>query len=203
MKKLIRHIKKGTLIVSILATMVSNAIETPAMAFDNDLKRTYVYIENVKVGNQLSIIDFNGFVLHKEQIIKTGNYSRGYDFTALPDGEYSFQLDKEMEIRTIPFTVESNNVLFNKEEETTIYKPLILVEGDYTFVSKLALDLEPVTIKIYYQDPETFGYNLIRTDIVKDVQTVERVYKLENMENVNYKVVVSTKEKDFTKYVSK
>jgi len=203
MKKVIKNIKKGTLIVGMIATMASNAIENPSIALENDLKRTYVYIENVKAGNQLSIIDFEGVILHKEQIVKTGDYTRGYDFTALPDGEYSFQLDKDVEIRMIPFTVKSNTVLFNKKEETTIYKPLILVEGDYTFVSKLALDLEPVTIKVYYQDTETYEYNLIHTDEVKDLQTVERVYKLENMENINYKVVVSTKEKEFTKYINK
>jgi len=203
MKKVIRNIKKGTLIVGMIATMASSAIENPSIALENDLKRTYVYIENVKAGNQLSIIDFEGVILHKEQIVKTGDYTRGYDFTALPDGEYSFQLDKDVEIRMIPFTVKSNTVLFNKKEETTIYKPLILVEGDYTFVSKLALDLEPVTIKVYYQDTETYEYNLIHTDEVKDLQTVERVYKLENMENINYKVVVSTKEKEFTKYINK
>ena len=90
MKKVIKNIKKGTLLVAMCATMLSNASEseTPPLILNSDGSGTSLTIKNVKEGNLLSIVDDNGIILYKETIEKSGVYTKGFDLTALPDGNY-------------------------------------------------------------------------------------------------------------------
>ena len=64
--------------------------------------------------------------------------------------DYVFELEKDMEINSMPFNVLSNKVNFLKEKETTIYKPYVFMKNNYIYVNKLALNGEPLEIKIYY-----------------------------------------------------
>ena len=52
-------------------------------------------------------------------------YNKGFDLTSLPNGEYYFELDKDIEVQVIPFQVKMNKVEFLKEKETKFFKPII------------------------------------------------------------------------------
>ena len=108
-----------------------------------------VTFENVKKGSLLLIKDHYGMILFKELIENSGEYSKGFDLTALPDGNYYFELDKEVEIKIIPFVVLSNVVTFDKTKESTINKPFVTFKEGRLLVSKLALENQPLEIKIY------------------------------------------------------
>ncbi|MFI1772749.1 hypothetical protein, partial [Thalassobellus citreus] len=90
-------IKKSILLVTVFTTMLSIANETP-----NNNKKAYketaLTINNVSEGNLLTIKDYNGIVLYKELISVSGTYKKGFDLTALPSGNYFFEVDKDMEI---------------------------------------------------------------------------------------------------------
>ena len=124
MKKVINTIKKSLLVVIVFTTAISNAIEISSITKE-DLKETALTLKNVKKGDLLSIKDYNGIVLYKELINFSGTYRKGFDLTALPNGAYFFEVDKNLEIKTIPFTVNSNKVEFNKDAEVITYKPYV------------------------------------------------------------------------------
>ncbi|MGB5363812.1 MAG: hypothetical protein WBN17_10955, partial [Aureibaculum sp.] len=116
------------------------------------------------------------------------------DLTALPDGNYYFELDKEVEIKIIPFEVLSNVVAFDKTKESTINKPFVTFKEGRLLVSKLALENQPLEIKIYDKDS-----NLIYSEKLLNGKILERIYDVSKVEKGNYKIVMTSEGREFVK----
>lgn len=186
--------------VTMFATLLSFANDVALFKIKNDAKKTFLTLDNVKQGNLLSVKDLNGMILFKEFIQETGTYSKGFDLTELPNGAYIFELEKDLEINSIPFTVTSNVVLFDKENEKTIFKPVTRVKDDLVYVSKLSLNKEPLKIEVYFNAYN--GYELIFNETIEDIKTIERIYKLDGLGKGAYKLVFHTEGRQFTKYIN-
>ena len=203
MKNVIKHSKKVFIMVALLAAVIGYANEPSFFIFKNDTDLTILTMKYAKEGNLFSIKDENGVVLYKETIQETGIYSKGFDLTALPDGDYFFELDKDLELRTIPFSVASNLVTFDKENEKVFFKPHVRAKKNRIYVTKLALNFEPLKVKIYYEDFNTRGgYNLIYSEEINNIQNIERIYKLSRKEKGTYKLVFITEGKQYVEYVN-
>ena len=199
--KTIKNIKKSILIVALMTASLSYANTTSSLIVKKELKRTALVLENVKEGQLISIKDDSGLILFKETIKSSGTYTKGFDLTALPDGNYFFELDGDVEIKTIPFTVKSNEVNFDKTKETIIFKPVTRLKGDYIYVTKLALDLEPLKIDLYYQGASG-NYELLNSEKIGGTEIISRVYKISSTHKGNYKIVCNTGAKKFTNYIN-
>ncbi len=130
MKNVLNNSKKGFLMVTMFATLLSFANEAPFYTIKNNAERTSLTLNNVKQGTLLSIKDNNGIILYKELILPTGTYTKAFDLTALPNGSYIFELDKDVEIQSIPFNVLTKTVTFMKDSEKPIFKPVTRIKGD-------------------------------------------------------------------------
>ena len=185
--------------VAMFTTLLSFANDASSFIIKNDAERTSLTLEHVKAGNLLSIKDDNGIILYKEHIQSTGIYSKGFDLTTLPDGSYIFELDGDTEIKTIPFTVNSNKALFKKELETTILKPFVKVEKDLVYITKLALDNEPLHIDIYFE-AKAFATpsELVYSETVKNTKKIGKVFKLAGYNKGTYKIVMSSEGRNYT-----
>lgn len=183
--------------VTMFATLLSFANETSFYSIAKDAKKTSLTLNNVKEGNKLSIKDASGVVLYKELIQKTGIYTKGFDLTSLPDGEYVFELDKDLEINTIPFTVKANDVNVNKSAETTVFKPFVNQKNNLVFISKLATNLESMHISIY--EITNNNYELIHSEKVGGTNTIERVY---NLGKGDYKIAITSDNKEYTTFIN-
>jgi hypothetical protein len=199
--KTIKNIKKSILMVALMTTSLSYANAPTTLIVKKDLKRTALVLENVKKGELISIKDNSGITLYKEFIKSSGTYSRGFDLTALPNGDYFFELDGDVEIKTIPFIVESSKVIFDNSKKTIIFKPLTRLKEDKIIVSKLALDLEPLKIDLYYKGNDG-TYELLNSETIKNTRTINRVYKLSSKAKGNYKVEYRSNGKEFTDYIN-
>ncbi len=193
-------IKRSIVMVVLFTTLLSNANEISSLRNLNDEKTTMLTLVDVKQGNQLFIKDMFGLVLYKESIQKSGEFVKGFDLTALPDGNYYFELDRDLEIKTIPFKVSLANVEFNKEMETIIFKPYITKKDNSVLVSKLSLNKQPLEVKIYY-DYNSGSYDLVHSETIEDTMNIQRVYKLSKSEKGNYKLVLKTEGRSFIEYL--
>lgn len=194
MKKVI---KNSILTVVLLSTLLSNANEGSSFIpkKEKDIAKTMVIINDVRKGQELIIKDLNGLVLYKELIKVTGNYNKAFDLTELPDGDYFFEVNKDLEIKSIPFRVASNKVIFNKEEETTIYKPYVRLKDNYIYLNKLALHEEPLHVNIYYGDNE-----LIYSETIKNTKNIGKAYKLLKYATGSYKVELNSDGRTYYEY---
>ncbi|GAA4966903.1 hypothetical protein [Algibacter aquimarinus] len=195
MKNVIKTLKKSLLVVTVFTAMLGNANEI--FTDKVNLKKTALILKDVKAGNQLTIKDSNGIILYKELINFSGTYKKGFDLTALPDGNYFFVVDKDLEIKTIPFTVKLNDVVFDKTKEAVVYKPFVRQKDGLTYISKLALESEPLEIKIYAV--VNGFYELAYTEKIEGKQTINRVFKLKKG---NYKIELNSNNQDFTKFIN-
>ncbi|MEL0455183.1 hypothetical protein WJN01_03000 [Flavobacteriaceae bacterium SZ-1-7] len=198
MKSVMKHTRKGILMVTMMATLVSFANENDKSVVKDDIKKTAVTLTNVKVGDLLTIKDYNGLVLYKESIEASGIYQKGFDLSALPNGDYFFEVDKDMEIKILPFTVKAKKVTFLREKETSVFKPYIKQKDDMLFISKLSLSLEPLKIKIYSDNNSE--YEMVYSDVIEDTKTIEKAYKLKK--GGDYKIVLSSNERTYTKFIN-
>jgi len=105
-------------------------------------------------------------------------------------------LDKDLEINKIPFTVTSNKVEFNKTGEKTIFKPYTRVKGNIVYVTKLALNEEPLKIEIYSRGSN--GTELVFSEKIENTKNIQKAYRLPNLLKSNYKIVYYTDGRTFT-----
>ena len=201
MKKVITHsICMLVMITNIATSFASNA---SSLNVEKENMEITFKLENVKVGQQLSIKDVNGLVLYKKTIEKDGIYTNKYDLTALPNGLYYFEHEKDYQINIIPFIVAFNEVTFNKKSEKTIFKPVLKVKDSHLYFSKLDLDKENVKINIYYTPIKTSSeYDLLHTEKFEDTVKIERIYSLSKTRAGNYKVVVNANGREYIEYFS-
>ena len=194
MKKVIR---KGVLMIGILTTIASYANKVSYTSTTNNIKKTTLTLNNVKQGHKLKIIDANGTVLYKEQIKISGEYSKGFDLTMLPNGNYIFELDKDVEIKSIPFKVMSNEVVFDKKSESSVFKPVVFKKGERIYISRYSIDENPLECKIYYED----NVDYISSEKFKDTKYAGKVYDFSKARKGNYKFVFKTEGRVFTQNV--
>ena len=194
-----KRMNKIVCMVMMTVTMLSYANRTYSL--DTHKEGTIITFENVKKGHQLVIKDANLLVVYKESIKKDGDYARGFDLTALPDGDYYVELNKDVQIVINPFTVASGIVTFDKEKETVIYKPSVRLEDNYLFVSRLSLDVQPLAMKIYYSKSAYNDRELIFSEEIEDTKIVKRIFELSKEKKGKYTVVFETQGRTFTEKI--
>jgi len=193
MKKLI---KRSFVIVVMLATMLSNANEVSSLTKEKIKKVTNITFENVKQGSTLTIKDVNGLILFKELIEKSGEYTKGFDLTALPDGSYFFELEKEMQVKIMPFKVADNEVVFDKNEEYIINKPIVFTKDKLVYISKLTLNKEPLKVDIYFENDD-----LVFSEVLEGELNLDRIYDFSTSKKGGYKVVLRSEGRPFIKNI--
>ncbi len=194
MKKLT---KKGLIAIALSVSLVGFANDLKKPVKEKEPKVTSLSFAKVSKGSMLLIKDLNGIVLYKEAIQKTGEYSKGFDLTSLPNGEYFFELDTELEIVVIPFDVKSSEVNFRKEDKTTIFKPMVRVKEDKVFVSRTSFEGAPMEFKILY----ALNSDVVLSEKFEDEPFVERVYDFSGSKKGEYLFVFRSNGRKYVKSV--
>lgn len=198
MKNVFNTPKKVILMTAMMAMVMGYASNESTIAIDD--KKAVVTL-NVKQGNLLTLKNANGSIIYKEVIEHTGLLKKSFDLSKLPNGDYVIELDKDVEIKIIPFSVEETKVEFNSDEENIVYKPVTRVKENLVYVSKLALNNEKLNVKIYFEkDKWSSEYELVHEEKIEDALTLERAFKLP--EDGDYKIIYNTQDRVFTEYIN-
>ena len=185
--------KNLVLAALMFVTLISYATE------DNnniDLKaKKIVKIEfnNVKKGQTLTIKDNQGVTVYNNEIQNTGNYSRTFDFSALEEGVYSAELNKDFEIIIKQFYVKNGLVTLLNNNSEKIFKPIIRTEGNLVYLSKMDFNEAPLKVVIYYNN------EVLLDETTKGKKLLNRIYKLSEKEIGDYKVVISSNDRTYVK----
>ena len=191
-------IKKSLVLVALfLATAVSYGNEISSNAKNEKDALTNVAFEDVKKGSILSIKDMNGLILYKETIEESGTYTKGFDLTSLPDGNYYFEMNKDVEIRVVPFKVVSSVVTFDKTAETKIFKPVVFVNKKRVHISKISLEGEVLRVKIFSENSELVYSGSIA--VKKDV--LGKIYDFSTSLKGRYSIVITSKGRTFVENI--
>ncbi|MDX6745696.1 DUF3244 domain-containing protein [Polaribacter sp. PL03] len=190
MKTTIKKYLAVAIIMFVTFTNYANEKNTTIKVIEG--KKVRIEFGAVKKGHTLSIKDKNGTVIYSQEIKNSGTYSKILDLSKLEKGNYTTELEKDFEIVIKPFTVLDGQVSFNTEK--TIFKPVIRTEDNIVYISRISFDKAALNVSIYYND------ELIFSETAKDEKTLlNRVYKLSKEEIGNYKVVVNSNNKYYSK----
>ena len=196
MKTVIR--KSLVLITLLLAVTVSYGNEISGNRNNEKNVATNVTFKDVKKGSVLSIKDTNGLTLYKEAIQVNGNYSKGFDLTSLPNGNYYFEMDKDVELKVIPFKVVASVVTFDKISEVKIFKPVVLVKNSTVYVSKMATsDDESLSVEIVSEN----GDSVYSSTIKKQGNSLGQIYDFSTSDKGSYSIIMKTEGRRFVENI--
>jgi hypothetical protein len=186
-----KPIKTILLVVILLTTVIGYANEK---VIDVSLKGiTILKFSNVKKGHQYKIIDDKGTILFTEKIKRNGTFVKRFDFTALNNGSYILELDKDFEIIITPFIIQSNNVVFLEKNEKVIFKPVVRTENNQLLISHMSLEEQPLKIELYYN-----GERIFKDQLVGD-KILNKIYKLSSQKKGSYYLNMTSGGRSFIK----
>lgn len=137
--------------------------------------------------NQITIKNQSGEILYQNAIDSNTDIVNAYNYKALEDGLYSFEITKDYEIKTKKFVVANHEVTFLENTLKKSFKPVFRQEDERVFISHLALNPEKeLKIKIYFED------ELIRKETLRGAKILNRVYRIKENISGTYTVVMTT-----------
>ncbi len=192
MKTTIR--KSLVLVALIVGVSVSYGNEISGNTNKGKRVRTNVTFNDVKKGSILSIKDVNGLILYKEAIQLNGNYTKGFDLTSLPNGNYYFEMEQDVEIKIVPFKVTASVVTFDKELEESIFKPVVFVSNKkYVHVSKASVNNEVLNVEIFADN----GESIYAGKIEKEGDVLGKIYDFSTSAKGVYTFVIKVEGRRF------
>jgi hypothetical protein len=186
-------LKTNIVIAAMLTSTLAYSNDYITMRPDSKSPITEISFDNVNEASSLIIKDSNNYILYSYQINKSGKWSKAFDFTGLPDGDYIIELEKQAEIVITPLEVRSNVAKVLKKEEYKIAKPQITLKDDYVYVSKMSMDRVSTKIEIFFE-----GYDLAYSEILKDSNSLNRVYDFSDCLEGNYLFLIKSEGRTFS-----
>jgi hypothetical protein len=178
-----RTIKRKVFVAIFMLVTIVNFANTNDLNTLLNADKVKVIFNNAKKGNQLTIKDADGAILHSEEIKKEGTLVKTFNLTELKDGIYTLELEKDFQIVVKTIKVNNNNVTFLEDAEKLIFKPLIRNKENILMITKIAFDAEPLKISIYYNN------EIIYSETIEGDKILNRVYSLDKELKGEYKVV--------------
>jgi hypothetical protein len=185
--------RKVLVVVFMLGTLFNYANNENDFNNAINANKVKVVFENVKKGQQLTVNDENGLQLHSETISKEGELTKYFDFSPLNNGLYTVELNKEFVIVVKSIEIKNKKVIFIKESEKVIFKPIIRNIENLVLISKLDFDKKPLKIALY------FNGEVIFSETIKGEEHLKRAYRLDNEIKGDYKVIVYSDDVSYTK----
>ncbi len=189
--------RKSLVAVGLMMSLSTLANDNELAIKEKETNVTSIRFENVIQGSSLTIKDENGLVLYNESIEQSGDYSKGFDLSSLPNGDYFFELNSDLKLVVIPFNVDSSEVVLDKGSEESIYKPAVITKENMVYVSRTAIDESPLSCKIYYAD----NYDLVHRAKFEEMEEVNKAYDFSTAKKGNYVFVFESKGRKFTKNI--
>lgn len=201
MKKVLKLSICMLVMISSIATSYAN--DYSVRINEKGKKEITLTLDHVKVGQQLYIKEVDGLTLYTEAFKTSGIYNNKFDLSNLPNGNYYFEHEKDYQIKIMPFKVVSGEVVFNRDKELTVFKPVFKVKNNNIYLSKLALNKEDLNVKIYYDS--NYGksdFELIHSETITDEINIERIYSLSDKEKGDYRIDIEANGRSYSEFVS-
>ena len=185
-------VKKTILVAGLMLGTFSNYAnnsESEILANANNVK---VIFNEVKKGQKLTVKDINGVVLYAEKVAQNGKLIKTFDFSLLNNGDYFLELEKDFQIEVKSIKIENHKVVISDDNKQVILKPVIRTENNLLMVTKVAFDKKPIQVELYYNS------EIILSETIEGDSILNRVYKLDQKEKGDYKVIVKNNGRSYS-----
>jgi len=192
-------IKKSLLIIVVLTTIVmtGKGLENGVNLKLVDAKTVNLTLQNRDGDLQIRVKDNQGHILSSENF-EGIVFSKKYDLTTLPQGDYFFEIEGHTKIKLMPFKVSLKSVEFDNKIETVYLKPTVRRDEDLLFISKVSFNNEPLTIILYDENDSALFNEELKGDV-----TLGETLNISKLNNGNYRLVMLSGDKVFIENIRK
>lgn len=140
----------------------------------------------------VTIADHEGNVLKTEAVESAPSFTKRYDFSLLPEGEYTFSVSKTLMEKVQPFTVTGKEVLVDESKAIDKFSPMIQSKGDHLNVNLLMADAGVVKVIISNETGDQ-----VFAEKVSSEKVFNRRYNLAALPAGDYTVEIKSEGKSF------
>lgn len=183
-----KNLSKKLIIVALIASSFisfgnpkENANNTISVVNDTKLKVVY---NDVKKGHTLRLRTEDGEKIYSEAITIDGQLVKVLDLSALENGTYKIELEKDFSILVNTIKIENNTIIFSEDNDSVIFKPVVRNDNNLLLISKIAFDSKPLQVNIYYKDEMIYSETITNDGIIK------KAYRLQKETKGAYRVVL-------------
>jgi len=193
MKKAMKGLLGGLLMVLTTLSYGSNA---PYFKVQVTGSRTFsLEVSNLTGSTRISLQDTNGDVVYREQIASASSYTKQFDVSSLPKGNYTLKVEDEFKMQSATISVAEQLVA---EFEELYFFPLIVQDGKYITVSKIASANERLSVVIYDANDKLLFSEVLqgkdflgkRFDFSKAPKGTYKIFLASNGHALNRRVVI-------------
>lgn len=180
-----------TVIKSILVVAVMFGTST---AYASETLDNTSYIKTINKGDNIVVKSSKGDVIFKGSVNYNGNLTQLLNFSQLSDDTYTIEITRDFEIEVIDLIVKDRVVELLIESQEKIYKPVLRTKESQLIISKIAFDTNVMSVKLYY-----YGELIFSENVKEEAEILSRVYRLDETNPGNYKAVIKTNDRIYTK----
>lgn len=188
-------IKKSLVVLTLMFALLSNASEKDRSIkiIAHDSKVVQLYLNNHDGSSELVLKDAYGIQLY-QYAIKGKEFSKTFDLSELPDGNYFFELNGQTKIKTLPFSVALKKVEFN--DETIIFKPIVRLKSKVVYISKFTLKEDELAIFLFDDNR-----NLLFSKKLSGKNNLNLKLNLKNLDPGRYKLQLKSEGKLYNEII--
>lgn len=103
-------------------------------------------VTNLSGSTRISLQDTNGEIVYKEQVAAVTSYTKQFDVQSLPKGNYTLVVADEFKMQSATISLAEELVA---EFDELYFFPIVVQDGKYITVSKIATADERLSVVIY------------------------------------------------------
>jgi hypothetical protein len=194
MKTTMRSILSVVLFLTVTNLAMSQAAQpTLHVVSDNAFILT---VDKLSSDLKIKFQDKYGYKLYKENVANDAlNYQKKFSLQSLPDGAYKLELEDDMQIVTMNLEIKDSKITQDEVANAKVFKPVVYKKGENVYVSKFALNQEPMRVIIYNDN-----YDVVHDETLTGKVELGRVYTFE--EAGKYTIALKSDKKTFEHTVS-
>lgn len=183
MKKVVRSIA----VVALMFVAATGLAKEPKLNVTPSLGKSVSFeMESTSIQKTVNIIDGNEQVIYSDKIEASSLYSKRFDFSKLPEGDYFLKIEDSLKVTVYKLVINKSDVIVGERKENV--KPVFRTKDGKLFVNLLNLDKEEVKIKVVDSEGR-----IVFQEIIKGEAKVEKVFNFQDAYENTYTILVEDK----------
>lgn len=114
----------------------------------------------------VAIFDNTGSILKEETVNAAVPFSKRYDLSRLPAGDYTFSVSKTLMEKVLPFTISKTEVVLEEDKAFDKFSPMIALSGKHLDINFLLSGAGKVNVNLTNQSGEQVFTETVASDKV-------------------------------------
>lgn len=174
------------LLIATVAVFGASAPEVTFMPIPAE-KKFSMTINDLREPAKIKLQDESGIILLQEQAKTTGNYSKVYNLSNLPNGTYFMSIRTSTKETVQPVKLTTRGVEVDKSKRKDFFSPVIRSTEDHVDVSLYNGKIADVNVSIL-----DAGQNVVFEESLENVILVQKRYSTKKLMWGSYTMVIET-----------